>query len=140
MSASSRLLRIPSRSSWTSSWLLNCQCDNFSLKRWFLVILCIMTYYTYFSTTPLEQLKLNYTCAFLKKKYRQFNVQLAKVAYYFLYVTSRVCESLCKESVIVLLHLQNMHFPDSVVQLQLQETFCYFVLILIHSFNLALTS
>ena len=39
-------------------------------------------------------------------------------------MTSNICESLGNESVIALLHLQNMYFLDSVVQLQ--ETFCYF--------------
>ena len=59
-----------------------------------------MTYYSYFSTTHI------------------------KVTYHFPYVISHICESLGNESVIALLHLQNMYFLDSVVQLQ--ETYCYF--------------
>ena len=103
-----------------------------------------MTYYSYFCTTPLEQLKLNYfailplfflvhipckiyLCILEKKtENSMYNWQSVKVTYHFLYVISSVCESLGNESVIVLLHLQNMYFLDSVVQLQLQETFCYF--------------
>ena len=103
-----------------------------------------MTYYSYFCTTPLEQLKLNYfailplfflvhipckiyLCILEKKtENSMYNWQSVKVTYHFLYVISSICESLGNKSVIVLLYLQNMYFLDSVVHLQLQETFCYF--------------
>ena len=130
MLAPSRLSRIPCR----SSLLLNCQCGNISLERWFIVTLYIMTYYSYFCTTHLEQLKLKYFAILpflvhtpykiylriLEKKTIQCTISKSvRVAYHYLYVTSSVCESLGNESVIALLHLQNSYFPDSAVQLQL---------------------
>ena len=57
MSTSSRLLRIPSRSSWTSSWLLNANMVIFLWKRWIVVILCIMTYYIHVFYNPFGTLR-----------------------------------------------------------------------------------
>ena len=66
-----------------------------------------------------------YLCILKKRQTIQCTIDKnIKVTYHFLYVTSNICESLDNESVIALLHLQNMYFLDSVVQLH--QTFCYF--------------
>ena len=66
-----------------------------------------------------------YLCILEKRQTTQCTIDKnIKVTYHFPYITSNICESLGNESVIALLHLQNMYFLDSVVQLQ--ETFCYF--------------
>lgn len=104
-----------------------------SLEKWIIVIMCSITYHSYFVQLVIFQLFVStYTCntrlicAFFN--WKTINIyctigKIIKVAYHFLYVTSSTCESLDYESVIVLLY---MYLLRSAVWLQLQEIICWF--------------